>query len=118
MRPRHWGLLSATVAMMVIGFVAQSDAAEPNKGVALYRGHCAACHGIDGGGNGPRAVGLNPAPTNFKNAALMHSLPDSQLERAILTGKSGTAMKGYGTVMSSQDVAIIIKYLRSLSASH
>jgi high-affinity iron transporter len=101
--------------MTMIGFAAQSDAAEPNKGVALYRGHCAVCHGMDGAGNGPKAAGLNPAPTNFKNAALMHSLPDSRLELAILAGKPGTAMKGYGTVMSPQDVTAVIKYLRSLS---
>lgn len=88
---------------------------ELDKGKALYRGHCAACHGINGGGNGPKAVGMSPAPTNFSNATLMHSLLDSQLERAILAGKPGTAMKGYGTVMSPQDVAAIIKYLRSLS---
>ena len=117
MRSRHWCLLSATIAMTVIGFAAQSYAAEPNKGMALYRGHCAACHGIDGGGSGPKASGMNPAPTNLRNRALMNAMQDSQLERAILAGKPGTAMKGYGTVMNPQDVGALIKYLRSLSIS-
>ncbi len=99
----------------IVGLVAQQgSAAEPTKGMALYRGHCAACHGIDGAGNGPKAAGLTPAPTNFTNAAVMHTLPDSQLERAILVGKPGTAMKGYGTVLSPQEVAAVIKYVRSL----
>ena len=117
MRPRHWWLLSTTIVMTVIGFTAQSYAAEPNKGMALYRGHCAACHGIDGGGNGPKASGMNPAPTNLRNRALMNAMQDSQLERAILAGKPGTAMKGYGTIFNGQDVAAIVKYLRSLATT-
>ena len=111
----HLRLLS--IVITVIGCAAYSDAAEPNKGMALYRGHCAACHGIDGGGTGPKATGLNPPPTNFRNAAAMRGLPDSQLERAILAGKPGTAMKGYGAVMNAQDVAAVMKYLRSLTAA-
>ena len=117
MRPRHWCLLSAMVAMTVIGCAGQSYAAEPNKGMALYRGHCAACHGIDGGGNGPKASGMIPPPTNFRNATAMAARANSDFERAILAGKPGTAMKGYGTVMNAQDVAALIKYLRSLSVS-
>lgn len=117
MRPRCWCLLTAMVAMTVFNVAAQSDAAEPNKGMALYRGHCAACHGIDGGGNGPKASGMTPPPTNFRNAAVMQGLQDSQLERAILAGKPGTAMKGYGTIFNGQDVAAIVKYLRSLAAT-
>jgi mono/diheme cytochrome c family protein len=103
--------------MTMIGFAAQSYAAEPNKGMALYRGHCAACHGIDGGGNGPKAAGMTPPPTNFRNATVMHGLQDSQLERAILAGKPGTAMKGYGTIFNGQDVAALVKYLRSLPST-
>lgn len=117
MRPRHWCLLSATIAMTVLSVAAHGYATEPNKGMALYRGHCAACHGIDGGGNGPNASGMTPPPTNFRNATLMHGLPDSTLERAIFAGKSGTAMKGYGTIFNGQDVAAIVKYLRSLAAT-
>ena len=105
--------IGATVMMLASHSVAE----EPSKGMALYRGHCAVCHGIDGGGNGPKAPGMNPPPTNFRNATLMRAMPDSQLERAILAGKPGTAMKGYGTVMNPQDVAALIKHLRSLSVS-
>ena len=93
------------------------SAGELERGKALYRGHCAACHGFDGGGNGPRAAGLTPPPTNFRNATVMRALSGSQLERAILAGKAGTAMKGYGTIFNPQDVASLVQYLRSLSAS-
>lgn len=108
--------LLALGSILGIG-VTEAVSVEQDKGIALYRGHCAACHGMDGGGSGPKAAGMSPAPTNFRNATAMRAMPDSQLERAILAGKPGTAMKGYGTVMNAQDVATVIKYLRSLSAA-
>jgi mono/diheme cytochrome c family protein len=85
--------------------------------MALYRGHCAACHGIDGGGNGPKASGMTPPPTSFRNATAMAARANSDFERAILAGKPGTAMKGYGTIFNGQDVAAIVKYLRSLATT-
>jgi len=38
-------------------------------------------------------------------STVMRGLSDSQLERAILARKPGTAMKGYGSVVHVQDVA-------------
>ena len=31
----------------------------------LYQGQCAACHGLQGQGDGPAGVNLDPAPSNF-----------------------------------------------------
>jgi mono/diheme cytochrome c family protein len=85
------------------------------RGAALYRGHCAACHGIDGNGNGPKATGMLPSPTNFRDAAAMGARSDNALEQAILAGKSSTAMPGYGTIFDAHEVAALVAYLRSLS---
>lgn len=93
---------------------------EKNKvsiGQNIYRGHCAACHGFNGDGKGPKAAGLTPAPTNFQDGTRMSTLTDNDLEQAILAGKPGTAMHGYGTIFHHQDVEALIAYLRSLSAS-
>lgn len=109
-------LLLAGVSAMTLVLPAQGTS-EVERGRAVYRGHCAACHGFDGNGNGPRAAGLNPPPTNFRSATVMRALSNSQLERAILAGKAGTIMKGYGTIFNAQDVAALVQYLRSLSAS-
>jgi mono/diheme cytochrome c family protein len=38
------------------------------KGKEIYEKKCALCHGIEGDGNGPASVGLNPKPTNFKES--------------------------------------------------
>lgn len=102
---------------MPIALTNGQSTGELERGKALYRGHCAACHGLDGGGNGPRAPGLTPAPTNFLDPNLLNILSDNDLQQAILAGKPGTAMKGYGTVFKHADVAALIKYLRSLSGT-
>lgn len=121
-RWRPWLALPVLTGMLTVWLgpmpIPQARAvSDLDKGRALYRGHCAACHGFDGNGNGPKAAGLTPAPTNFRNATVMGSLSDNALQQAILAGKPGTAMKGYGTILKPQDVAALVKYLRSLSAS-
>lgn len=85
------------------------------RGKLYYEGHCASCHGLSGDGGGPEGSGLNPRPTNFKNAATMSALTDNDLERAILIGKENTAMRGYSTVLQPQDVQDLIAYIRTLS---
>lgn len=113
------GVLLGGIALLfaaIPGFSAQEQD-DLAKGRAIYRGHCAVCHGIDGGGNGPKATGLTPPPTNFRNATAMSALPDNSIEVAILIGKPNTAMAGYGKVLSSKDVTALVKYLRSLSAA-
>ncbi|MHC5019286.1 MAG: c-type cytochrome, partial [Planctomycetota bacterium] len=37
----------------------------PPDGAALYAEHCAACHGTEGGGDGPLAVSFEPIPRDF-----------------------------------------------------
>ena len=38
---------------------------------ALYAGHCAACHGATGHGDGPAAKGLDPGPASFHDLERM-----------------------------------------------
>jgi len=102
--------------LMSVAFVYPAQAAgDADRGRAMYEGHCASCHGMNGDGNGPEAVALNPAPTNFQDVAVMGAVADSDLQRGILQGKPNTAMRGYGTILSPQELEDVIAYLRSLS---
>lgn len=85
------------------------------RGTSLYEGHCASCHGISGDGTGLDGVGMTPAPTDFRSAAVMNALTNNDLEQAILAGKPDTAMRGYGTILNAEDVGALIEYLRSLA---
>ncbi len=41
------------------------EGADPAAGAALYEAHCAACHGINGDGQGPAARALPQPPADF-----------------------------------------------------
>ncbi len=109
-------LLGLLLTAGTVAYAAPAGQSDLERGKALYRGHCAACHGLDGSGNGPKASTMTPPPTNFRNPAVMSALTNNDLEQAILAGKAGTAMKGYGTIFKSRDVANLVLYLRSLAS--
>jgi high-affinity iron transporter len=85
------------------------------QGRAIYLGNCAGCHGVDGGGNGPAATGMTPAPTNFKTATPA-TLSDNTIQQAVLVGK-GTVMRGYATILTASDINALVLYLRSLETA-
>ena len=108
---RTW-MIAAAALSLATGVAAAGSA---DKGKALYAGHCASCHGATGNGQGPEAPGMNPAPTDFTNAAAMNARTDSDLQMPILQGKYGTTMPGYGTVLSPDDVESLVLFLRTLA---
>lgn len=93
-------------------------AQQPNpfdEGKAIYFGHCAGCHGFDGGGNGPAATGITPAPTNFKTATPA-TLSDNAIQQAVLVGKP-PVMRGYATILTPSEINALVLYLRSLATA-
>ena len=44
----------------------------PTSGPVMFRAYCAACHGLDGKGDGPAASALKKRPANLTQLALKH----------------------------------------------
>lgn len=86
-----------------------------DQGKLVYFSHCAGCHGMDGGGNGPFATGMTPAPTNFKTATVA-TLSDNTIQQAVLVGK-GAVMRGYSTILTASDINALVLYLRTLATA-
>ncbi len=63
--PRIAGV-ALVLALMAIGC---RDRIAPEDPQILYRRFCAACHGIDGRGDGPAASALDPRPTDLTSLA-------------------------------------------------
>ena len=107
------------VGLMAVGIPLSALQAQPlsplDQGKAMYMGHCAGCHGFDGGGNGPFAAGMTPAPTNFKTATVA-TLSDNTIQQAVLVGK-GPVMRGYSTILTASEVNALVRYLRSLATA-
>ena len=53
---------------------------------ALFAERCAACHGLEGKGNGPASAALNPKPRNYTDASWQASVTDEQLRKTIRLG--------------------------------
>lgn len=111
------GLVAVTVVVAaLIPLTVHAQQLSPlDQGKALYLGHCAGCHGVDGGGNGPAASGMSPAPTNFKTATPA-TLSDNTIQQAVLVGK-GTVMRGYATILTANEINALVLYLRSLETA-
>jgi mono/diheme cytochrome c family protein len=77
-------------------------AAVATSGAQLYRRNCAACHGEDGGGNGPAARFLYPKPRDFRQGRFRlvttaNQVPsDDDLMRTLERGMPGSAMFPFG----------------------
>jgi mono/diheme cytochrome c family protein len=92
-----------------------ADALE--RGRALYKANCVACHGETGKGDGPGAGVLKPPPRDHTDRAYMSTLTDKQIADVI---KMGGAIKGKPLMPShpqfkESDLAALVAYIRSLS---
>lgn len=94
------------------------DSAEiREKGKALYNGKvtCFNCHGTDGDGKGPAAAQLNPSPRNFHHHGLWRHRTEGELFWVIKHGSPGTAMIGFGNVLSDEEIWSLVQYLRGFA---
>jgi mono/diheme cytochrome c family protein len=97
------------------------DSVEIRKnGKALYngKGTCFNCHGTDGGGNGPASAKLNPAPRNFRHHGFWRHRTEGEIFWVIKHGSSGTAMIGFGPVLSDEEIWSLIRYERTFAGGH
>jgi mono/diheme cytochrome c family protein len=101
----------------------ESAGARAPSGKQVYEQHCAACHGIDGNGNGPATVWLFPKPRNF-NSGLFKvqstpagSLPtDEDLFQTITRGMPGSSMPSF-SYLSERDRRDVVQYVKELTAT-
>jgi mono/diheme cytochrome c family protein len=81
-------------------------------GTLLFKNNCASCHGPQGLGDGPAAAALDPAPKNLAN--LQKIARDDYLFWRISTGREGTAMVAWKSVLTDEQIWQVIAFLRSL----
>ena len=90
--------------MAALALAATAHAADVQHGAALYREHCALCHGPAG-----RPV-LPGTPDLSRPAALLQ--PDRSLLAGIRNGRG--AMPAYQGVLRDRDILDIVAHLRTL----
>ncbi len=69
----------------------------------IFSTRCAVCHGAEGRGDGPGGAGLDPKPRNYHDQAWQDSVPDEEIERAIIYG--GAAVGRSPAMVGNPDLA-------------
>jgi len=102
-------LIVISVALLIAGAVSvrAADAKEN------WDKHCAKCHGPDG--KGKTKMGEKLAIKDYTDAKVQEALKDDAMTKAIKEGvKDGdkTKMKGFGDVLSDDEIKALVKYVR------
>lgn len=83
-------------------------------GAEIYRAQCALCHGALGGGDGPGARDLVPAPTNLADFVSLSGTTPLDFYRRITVGTAGTAMPAYENSLTTQERWAVALYATTL----
>ncbi|MGC2164637.1 MAG: c-type cytochrome [Gallionella sp.] len=100
-----------------------AEAGSADKGKAIYSKRCGWCHGENGDGAGPANDRLNPPPRDFtsgnykiKTSNFSELIPnDDDIFRTIRDGMPGTAMPGWGDLLSDADIRDLVAYVKSFA---
>lgn len=84
-----------------------------SEGEKLFKANCASCHGENGTGGGPAAVGLNPAPRNFTSKDnWINGTKLSQIYTTLQEGIPNSAMVSYDYLLPKEKIALA-QYIRT-----
>ncbi len=84
------------------------------KAKQLYADQCASCHGVEGFGDGPASVGMQPAPINFHDFERYKQRTLYGLHSTITQGVNDTSMKAYDQ-LSDEDRWSLAFYVGGLA---
>lgn len=76
---------------------------------AVYRKHCASCHGNDGSGN--TRMGKKSGARDYRDAKVQASFSDAEALEAIKKGKK--KMKAFSGKVSDAEAKELVKYIRA-----
>lgn len=97
--------------LAAVGLLAGMAFAEPD-GKALYSAKCAMCHGSDGVA---KAMYAKSGVHNFNDAAWQKSKTDADLTKVIVEGTADKKMPSYKDKMSAEEIAAVVKHVRTLA---
>jgi cytochrome c6 len=103
---RFWVSLGG---MFLLLAVSNSALAQSDSGAATFKSKCILCHGADGSGNTPLGKQLQAANLRSKD---VQKKTNAELHKVIHDGQ--TNMPPFGDQLSEQQIAQVIKYVRSL----
>lgn len=77
----------------------------------LYAETCSVCHGEKGDGDSHASAGLKPPPKDFTTASAKQQLTREYMIQVIRAGKPGTAMMGFASQLSDEQIGSLADYI-------
>jgi high-affinity iron transporter len=109
------GRIAATVGGAIEAF--PSHPPSWVRGAAVYQEQCAACHGPQGRGDGPKAAHLEgPHPASLADREAMSTVSPVDVYRKLTIGVAGTAMPQFEETLSPEDRWAVATYVATLRA--
>ncbi len=110
--------LGLVLVLVTADLAAQQPDTE--RGRQVYERWCAACHAVDGAGEGPAAGYMLPRPRDFTRGIYqIRTTPggdiptDDDIMRMINEGMPGTTMPGWQDQLSRADRQAVLEYIKS-----
>lgn len=115
---KQWMKWALRAGVLGLGTAAGVAAAAPieakllseTRADVLYHNRCSVCHGDRGDGNSRAIKSLNPPPRDLTKVT---KLPREYLINVIADGKPGTAMVGFKTRLSAEQIAALADYINN-----
>lgn len=94
-------------------FMHPPTAKERSGGDAIYREHCAVCHGDKGSGAQWTQFSLNPAPRDFTTPVAREELNRERMVTSVTYGRPGTAMMSFRKRLTEAQIGTVVDYIRN-----
>lgn len=77
----------------------------------IYNFRCYFCHGYSGDGKTLASTYLDPKPRNFITTSI-DQLSPTQMRDAVAKGRSGTAMQGFESLLTADEITAVVDFVR------
>jgi mono/diheme cytochrome c family protein len=94
-------------------FMMASSSAGSNRGRSVYSKNCSVCHGEKGDGRSRAQNSLNPPPRDFTAPGARAELTHERMITSVTFGRPDTAMAGFKTQLSKEDISAVVDYIRA-----
>lgn len=84
------------------------------RGRVVYAKNCSVCHGDKGDGNTWAKSQMQPPPRDFSSAQAKADFTRERLITSITYGRPDTAMAGFGSQLSKDDINAVADYIRNV----
>lgn len=104
-----WLILWLLHGAVLPGATENAIAADGVKPDLIYHNYCSVCHGDRGDGRSRASSSLVPPPRDFTTAT---NLTRELMIKTVSDGKPGTAMVGWKTQLSQNEIESVVDYIR------